>query len=741
MPILSCISLCLLAAPDVSPLVKDVSVIAAPGAPGSVIALTDHAAPVVMGKVDKKLLAPVVVAAEWGKGRVVAFGHSGYLDEGALAVRDTRAFLERCIRFAGHEADSVLNVGVVDGAVDAQAMQGVRFVRLGDDFSAHLKEIGVLVLGGRDLSEKQQVAIGAWVQGGGGLVVAQTGWGWQQIKGGADMRTNTLNHLLRPAGIAWTDETVERTNKEGFDVAKRPQEPENAAAAIKLLIRTEQGDASRLVPDGAGGVVGPQELVKTAAALATRAVRLLPADDATIRPQLRELLALHAAELVPTEKKPLDDKHPLLRFLLAMQIDELRGVAAGDVKAHPAAAEFPGSVPADAPRVTRTVQVDTAVPQWHSVGLYAAPGAELKVTQKSAATGSVKPGKELAIRIGAHTDQLWHLPAWKRVPEISMRRTLPSGGTLSLASPFGGVVYVEVPEGLAGGVVDVEISGAVESPLFVLGKTSVNEWKKTNRHAPGAWAEFACDSVIVTVPSAAVREIEDPTEICTIWQQVLDNAADLAAMPHARKSPQRYVADEQISAGYMHSGYPIMTHLDAVPDMTQAAKLKAGSWGLFHELGHNHQQGDWTFEGTGEVTNNLWSLYLMETIAGKKPGQGHGATDEWAKRRERAKVYLDAGADFNKWKSDPFLALEMYLLMREEFGWEPFKKVFAEYRGLKKGEHPKDDAAKRDEWMVRMSRAVGRNLGPYFMKWGVPTSEAARHSIKNLPEWMPEAMK
>jgi hypothetical protein len=40
--------------------------------------------------------------------------------------------------------------------------------------------------------------------------------------------------------------------------------------------------------------------------------------------------------------------------------------------------------------------------------------------------------------------------------------------------------------------------------------------------------------------------------------------------------------------------------------------------------------------------------------------------------------------------------------------------------------------------MVRFSKAVGKNLGPFFEHWGIPTSQGARDSIKNLPTWMPE---
>ena len=39
---------------------------------------------------------------------------------------------------------------------------------------------------------------------------------------------------------------------------------------------------------------------------------------------------------------------------------------------------------------------------------------------------------------------------------------------------------------------------------------------------------------------------------------------------------------------------------------------------------------------------------------------------------------------------------------------------------------------------ARVSRAVGKDLGPFFDAWGVPTSHAARDSIKDLPRWMPE---
>jgi len=717
-------------------LLKDLHTVAAPGSPGVVLSLKESITPIVLGGLDKNTMGPVVVAGTWGKGRIVAFGHSGYLHTDNLRSADTALLMERLLRWAagGGGQSKPLPVAVIDGDMsDWLKEKGWNPAKL-DTASiteGTLRPYALVIVGEHDLTDAQRTALGAWVQGGGGLICAQTGWGWQQIKGGPDMRTNGLNRLLLDAGIAWTDEIIDKTAKggDGFDATKTATGPVTLDAALATLLAS---DGQEPLKDKPAETARQQQLAQ-AAAIVSRGVRILPESDQTTRPRLAALLKKHEAELVPTEKTPLDGKKPLLRTLMALQLDAINALPPEKVKAHPAAALFPGAVPSDAARVTRVVSVDPRIPRWHSLGLYAPAGGVITVT--------VPPGaKGLSARIGGHTDRLWHLPTWKRVPQIALDKPLNAGEN-TLASAFGGIFYIEVDKASDAGPVSITVKGCVEAPLFVLGKTKPEDWASTIRNAPGPWAEFQTPSVIITVPSSAIRTLDDPTELCTIWQQVLDNAADLGSIPHQRKSPERYVPDIQISAGYMHSGYPIMAHLDAVDEMSQAAKLKAGSWGLFHELGHNHQKGEWTFDGTGEVTNNLWSLYLMETIAGKTPGHGHDAMDSEAKRRERALKHISTGADFNKWKADPFLALEMYFELREAFGWEPFKKVFAEYQSLKPAERPKTDHDERDQWLTRMSRATGKNLGPFFEKWGVPTSQRARDSIKDLPGWMPEFLE
>jgi hypothetical protein len=284
--------------------------------------------------------------------------------------------------------------------------------------------------------------------------------------------------------------------------------------------------------------------------------------------------------------------------------------------------------------------------------------------------------------------------------------------------------------------VDVTIGGAYAAPLWVQGETSLADWKKTIRWAPAPWAEIVTDKIILTVPARSVRDLDDPQPLADFYNKGMDAAFALFGAP-PRTRPERIVADVQISAGYMHSGYPIMTWLDVEKTTVDLAAIKKFPWGHFHEIGHNFQQSAWTFDGTGETTNNLLPLYVWTKLLKHDIGSAHPALTD-AERAQRWKKYNDGGRKFNEWKSSPWLALEMYLQLQEAFGWKPFQKAFAEYETLTEAVKLSTEEEQHDLWMERMSRATGRNLGPFFEKWNVPVSAAARASVASLPAWMPK---
>lgn len=698
---------------------KNVESIASAGVPGPLAVFGERAFALVAGKQDDGTRLPVAAGAEWEKGRVVALGHGGMMGGEALRDAGTVKFVTQSVEWLAGGA-SAARVGVLDNEkmVELLKKAGLSTASLEGDWSSLLTDFDVVVIDAHDLMDAGvRERVGAFVRGGGGLLTAGLGWGWLQLHPGKSIQDHPGNLLLRDAGVAWCDGTLDPTLPGAFKVQPLP-ETIHAGEAIRYITR----DA---------GMIDAKE-AKQAGATLLSAVRVLRADH-PIFVQASTVAADRGATCVPTEKKPLKESASVDRLALAVQVEVERRTPANEITAHPAAGEFPGVVPKDAPRVERTLEVDLEVPDWHSTGLYVWAGEVVTITVD-------ERGAECRARIGCHADTLWHHRDWKRVPDVSREFSLTVGAN-HVASAFGGLLYIDVPGQKVGGQRDhrkkpgttsIRVAGAIEAPLFVLGTTTDEQWKVI-RSAPAPWGELASDKVIVSIPSEALRSLEDPAALMEFWNKISDAHAALAAIEAPPSRPHRYVPDVQISAGYMHSGYPIMTHMDAVDDMTTLAKLKAGPWGLLHELGHNHQEGDWTFDGTGEVTCNLFALHAIDTICERESGRGHGAVDKPPSLEE----YLKDGADFRVWKRNPFLALHMYVEMEDAFGWETFKQVFAEYRGLSRSERPKGDDEKRDQWMVRFSRACGKNLGAFFQAWGVPTSEEARRSIADLPTWMP----
>ena len=707
---------------DRAALLKDVSEINAPGVPGGVCAFGPQAFAVVAGKEGKKALLPVVAATRWEKGRIVAFGHNGYL--GAFAESGTNTLLVNAARWAASDKPKA-KIAVIGNAGLAAHLKSANLEAEALDakgWGAHLSRFDAVCVDAHKLATEDVEPLAKFVRNGGGLVTAATGWGW--LYGGKDkvlLATEFAgNRVLEPAGLVFTAGTPDKTTTRGY----------SAGGDLGLLGASAALDAT-LASSGGKGAFTPDQLAQAGATIAD-ALRSLPPDDKIFLPRLATLNTASAVADFPRPDKPLAADNALARLVVTQQLELLKHAKPEQLRAHPAADAFPGAVPKNATRIpSRTVAIDTGVPAWHSTGLYAAPGELIRV--------QVPPDlvdKGLFIRIGCHSDSLWHLDKWQRAPEITRREPIKQAITAA-ANPFGGLIYIEVPDKITPVKTAVAIGGAVEAPRFVLGETRLMDWKIRLRAAPAPWAEFETKKIILSVPSEKIRQLDDPEALMKFWDQVLDAEADLATIPHERKRPERIVPDTQISAGYMHSGYPIMTFLDkSVEHSLSLAEMKQGSWGHFHELGHNHQVGDWTFDGTVEVTCNLFSLYCMETLCGLPSGQGHDSMKPDAVDK-RLRGYLALSDKFSRWKSDPFLALTMYHQLRAGFGWETYKKVFAEYRDLPKEQRPKNDDEKRDQWMVCFSHASGKNLGPFFEAWGVPTSTAARDSIKGLPAWMP----
>ena len=708
-------------------LLKDVGEISTPGIPGPLVVYGPQAFPVIVDQRDGQSTV-LAAGALWDKGRLIALPHNGYLGSLISEHEGTGRLLQNCLVWAAsldQKEASSLRVAVRGHQAVLKRLQaaGVPVKELpARGWTGQLAGANVVVADIFDTTTEERQQLEKFIRQGGGLVAANLIWGWLQGHPGSSPLTDHGGNLLyAEAGIVWADGYNPAQSGTLVKVDQPLTDYVHIGWALDALDEATEKKRTLQADDWA------------ALASTFRNLSAVPRDKS---PQIFERVASYLDKYgrsvpIPSQKTPVRQQQPDARLIIGMQTAWFQDLPVDQLRAHPAAATFPGPVHKSAPRVTKKVELDLSQHGWKSTGLYAAPGEQITIKLDPTART-----RGYSAQIGCHSDLIWGSNEWKRTPQMTRQFAL-NKATQTIGHALGGPIYLIVPESAASGRLTVEIGNAVEAPYFVLGTTSVKEWRDKVKNRPAPWAELECNRLIISVPSTLIRELDDPAALMQHWVKVLDACADLRGIPHERSRPERFVFDQQISLGFLHSGYPIMGHIEpTAPEVVDLRHLTTrGGWGFYHELGHNHQLPEWTFDGTGEVTCNWFSLYVHETLTPQS--YTHDAVQPATKDRLE-RDYIAGGAQFEKWKGDAFLALIMYQQLRDGFGWEAYQKVLAEYRDLPGDQRPRTDLDKHDQWMVRFSRTVGKNLGPFFQYWGIPTTEAARKSIETLPVWMPE---
>ena len=431
--------------------------------------------------------------------------------------------------------------------------------------------------------------------------------------------------------------------------------------------------------------------------------------------------AVSPEEISPTKKSPFVPPAEAERGPLTEAIKAYMAKEPGTFGAHPAAQDFPGGVTAKE-RVSRTVAYDsnlvhrwdtnagyapnqaTSPDVWQETGLYAAPGEVVTVK-----VASIPENRVVKVIVGCHRDGLLKLEKWARFPLIARTFELKVGDN-KIANPFGGQLFIQSAHKdwrkpvKASPSTPLQFSNAVAMPTYVLGKDSPESWMKA-KQLPAPWVTLIGKQVILHVQAAEVKKLTDPKGLLEWWDKAMTLEDDLIGL--VRLAPERVVPDRQISAGFMHSGYPFMCWIDpSQKDSIDLPKLtKQGDWGFFHELGHNHQRNTWTFDGQIEVTCNLFSLYVMEKLVGKPQGKGHPAMeklDELLARR--------FAAEPNK---GPFEQLATFVVLIRAHGWGPLRETLRSY-----GATPPPKGATKEKlqsiFAERYGKAAKADVSAYF---------------------------
>ena len=708
---------------DLAALTKGVSRLQANGSYASTLLThTANAFPVVLDNDGH----PFIAAARVGSGRVMHVGHERYVSAALFDASDGGQLIENAVAWMTTTDDPRIGVaGELTEMADFLANLGYRVATLEE---ARLDNLDIVVRPTyEDLPDEEDLALQTFVADGGGLLTAGHAWYWAyDNENPADNHPG--NQMLRGSGLTITGMYANTDEDPTVDGTGSPLT--HHGCALEAIVSHVAEETS----------LSFEELVQ-ASNTVRHAIQHLPLSRAhyydtadTFLETLEPVIPSPETPLISAEQ-PLESLYTTISWRYAEELPP------EELTAHPASETFPGAVTGEvvthrvtlsatyAGRDTRYAYSGAGADVWRSTGVYASPGQLLKVVVPSEAQDA-----GLEVLIGTHTDTLWHLEQIERFPDVTRRYPITSEET-AVASAFGGLIYVTVPGGVSLGDIEVEIEGGVLAPRYIHGVTSATDWTEVERLRTAPWGELETQRLVITLPTSVLQTIEDPEALMDFWDRVQDANATLEGSdPLGRVRPERYTLDDQISAGWMHSGYPLMGYLVAAPDLMDLSMLSSrGSWGPFHELGHNHQWAPWILPGTTEASCNLFSAYVMETVVGVSWAEGHPALDP-SNRSERIDAYLAGGADFwSDWTV--WTALETHLQLQEAFGWEFYSTLFTNYRAIPDAELPTSDSARIDRWVLETSRVVEQDLTPFYDAWGFPIGSVTRAQVAKWPAW------
>ncbi|KAM4035792.1 TRPM8 channel-associated factor homolog [Anomaloglossus baeobatrachus] len=640
-------------------------------------------------------------AAFYGRGRVVVEGHASLFDYPKF-----KTFTMNILSWLDMGRNGRIGVHK-DLKVFAGILQKEGIPYEVSDFDPGLSVYCCTSYSDRDGQEIQQ-----FVAEGGGLLIGGQAWYWSYSNPDV-VSQYPGNKIINTFGITLLSTTVSRKLYQALD----PEASTNTYQFLKAL--------DQLLRDLKSGAKPKPPLSSWLMQLRNDAANFMKLPGNPLISSIKQELAdlVHKCDLpnVSTEKPVKSNSKESLILSLAFEVGCLDDPALCNFQC-----AFTDVV---------TVQIDATNNgdnAWRSTGLYLPP--------KKAATfifpsSALEEG--LQVQVGCHSDDLSSKKDLCRAPVVVYKKNVVNEKVV-ISSAYGGLLYVIVKGKSQLGIVPVTVYGAQPAPTFIKGQTKLSSWLDTIRNYPTPWAELITENIILTVPSDAIRSLDDPEALLSQWDIMMNAVAELAMIPKKFPRPERIVTDVQISVGLMHAGYPIMCHIPAASHLVNLQVIKKdGIWGPIHELGHNQQQSAWEFPShTTEATCNLWSVYVHENVLGIPRAKAH--SDLLPEKREnRTRAYLKNGANLKDWSM--WTALETYLQLQECFGWDPFKRLFADYQTMPKGSN--DNKVKMNLWAEKFSQAVNKNLSPFFKAWGWPIDENTSQKLSTLSAWEEDPMK
>ncbi len=212
-------------------------------------------------------------------------------------------------------------------------------------------------------------------------------------------------------------------------------------------------------------------------------------------------------------------------------------------------------------------------------------------------------------------------------------------GEYKIGTPFGGVIHLGMQNCYSRA--KVTFTGAVETPHYILGSYRTRILRRVSSSgsalSPGsgyrkrtAYRSYRRNGYYVLYASGKTDEID---KLAMLWHSFLSVNESFTGGPYNRFNKvmfdQHVPAGAAVSLGNYSFAHPTGWFNGA---MNYRGLLRGGTWGILHEIGHNHAASYgtiWGFAGSqeGEVRNNALILlnYIMFCDIGTTIRSGGGA--------------------------------------------------------------------------------------------------------------------
>ena len=454
-----------------------------------------------------------------------------------------------------------------------------------------------------------------------------------------------------------------------------------------------------------------------------------------------------------------------MAFSLGYGVEQYRDIM-------PEGNDFPGNPPSDAEFVSNQIiyfslhptgfehlKLQFSPENSQSTGLYRVPGKPVTIEMRQLSGPDWQP---LYLRIGAHKAGYY-----KGISNKEVHRLRDASSSFALREGVqkdpdwtSGLIYIE-SNNPGEALFEITISNAVQAPWFQAGRDTLEQWQNTIRHAPAPWAELQGKHSILTLPSAMIRNLDDPRPILRVYDDLVVKAYKLAGLTpgaeepldRAPNLPVRFAMDAERYDAFAVAGVPIYLNWLAFgnPYLWLQPNVGYVADTLVHELGHNNSPTEWAFvpHGGNEPFANLfvyawqsaigrWMIYDRSPWVFIRPSFLYAYARWFVYVLGPVTDFIDnkpSGSYRSFWSEHDNVTLESASGFMIHLVWavssDFLPELFRRFRRLPANETPRkhQHQERTDFFFEQVCDITKQDLTPVFTDWQVPVSAEAYERV------------